>query len=151
MFLCCRQKKPPSWLRRYLPGWHHRAGAWSRSSLFSQEVCGFAELCVASFAHTPARLTTTIICAPAVMLAQRFGASQIQASTAAVCPRRHSAQAGTAGWTATATTWPTCRLLPSLCAEDSQTTERSRKVEFSLEKHTLCVVRAIAYNAVCVL
>lgn len=79
---------------------------------------------------------------PTVMLAWRLGASQIQASTAAVCPRRQSAQAGTAAWTATATTWLTCRLLPSLCAEDSQTTERSQKVEFSLKKHKHCVAGA---------
>lgn len=89
---------------------------------------------------------------PTVMLAWRLGASQIQASTAAVCPRRQSAQAGTAAWTATATTWLTCRLLPSLCAEDSQTTERSQKVEFSLKKHKHCVAGAEhKLNAVCAL
>lgn len=77
---------------------------------------------------------------PAVMPGRRLGASPILASTAPVCPRRQSAQAGTVEWTATATTWPTFHLSPSLCAEDSQTTERSQKVKFSLKRHKHSVV-----------
>lgn len=89
---------------------------------------------------THAHQSHHLLC-PAVKLARRSGASQIRASTAPVCPRRPSARAGTAEWTATATTWPTCPPSPSLCAEDSQTTERSQKVEFSLKEHKLGVVR----------
>lgn len=86
---------------------------------------------------------------PTVILAQQSGAAQIRASTAPVCPRRQLAQAGTAEWTATATTWLTCRLSPSLCAEDSQTTERSQKVTFLQKKHQHCVVNA-EHNLKCV-
>lgn len=83
---------------------------------------------------------------PTVILGQRLGTPLI---TAPVCPHRQSAQAGTAEWTATVTTWLTFRPSLFLCVEDLQTTERSQKVKFSHKRRVGSSERKLKKNCLC--